>query len=254
MERIKLEENNMKSFTGESFDKAILAFGSCECHGEHLPYGTDTFVSYDLALETARRLENTFVVPPLWYGMSMHYRHKPVCISLTNDTLVRVIRDVLESLLHWGIKKVFVVNGHDGNIPCIDVATRDMKVAHPDMGIAVLEAWWVTAGNLLPDDYFETWEGSGLGHGGEGETSIALEIVPHLVDMKNAKGMVPDMDKNLRLVWNFNELTDYGATGVPEKATREKGKKMKEVLVDCLVDFIQRMDEQGWRYASVAKK
>lgn len=30
MERIKLEENNMKSFTGESFDKAILAFGSCE--------------------------------------------------------------------------------------------------------------------------------------------------------------------------------------------------------------------------------
>ena len=73
MKRIKLEENNQKSFSEESVDKAILAFGSCECHGEHLPYGTDTFVSYDLALEVAGRLEDTVVVPPMWYGMSMHY-------------------------------------------------------------------------------------------------------------------------------------------------------------------------------------
>ncbi|HUT65711.1 MAG TPA: creatininase family protein [Spirochaetota bacterium] len=246
MDKIRLEENNQKSFSEASFDKAILAFGSCECHGAHLPYGMDTFVSHDLALEVARRLENSVAVPPLWYGMSMHYRHKPMCISLTNSTLTLVIKEVLQSLYYWGIKKALIINGHDGNIPCIDVATRDVKVDHPDMGLAVLDAWWVTVSDLLPDDTFEVW--GGLGHGGEGETSIGLEVIPHLVDMKNAKGMLPDMDTKVRLVWNFSELTDYGATGAPQKASKEKGQKMKNALVDYLVDFVRKMDEQGWRF------
>ncbi|MBN2323321.1 MAG: creatininase family protein [Spirochaetes bacterium] len=246
MNGIKLEEHNQKSFTDASIDKAVLAFGSCECHGEHLPFGTDTFVSYDLALEVAGRLERAIAVPPLWYGMSRHYRHKPMCVSLSNRTLTLVIREVIESLVHWGIKKVLVINGHDGNIPCIEIATRDVKIEHPDMGIAVLDAWWVTAGDLLPKDTFEVWDG--LGHGGEGETSIALAVVPHLVDMKRAKGMLPDMDTKVKLVWNFSELTDYGATGAPQKATVEKGRRMKEALVDYLVGFVRRMDEQNWRF------
>jgi creatinine amidohydrolase len=246
MNGIKLEEHNQKSFEVSSFDKAVLAFGSCECHGEHLPFGTDTFVSYDLALEVAGRLERTVAVPPLWYGMSRHYRHKPMCVSLSNSTLTLVIREVIESLLYWGIKKVLIINGHDGNIPCIEIATRDVKVEHPEMGIAVLDAWWVTAGDLLPKDTFEVWDG--LGHGGEGETSIAIAVVPHLVDLKHAKGMLPEMDTKVKLVWNFSELTDYGATGAPEKATEEKGRKMKKVLVDYLVGFVHRMDEQGWRF------
>jgi creatinine amidohydrolase len=248
MGKIRLEEHNQKSFTEASFDKAILALGSCECHGEHLPYGTDTFVAHALALEVAERLEDTFVVPPLWYGMSMHYRHKPMCISLSNSTLTRVIKEVLESLLYWGIKKVLIINGHDGNIPCIEAGARDIKVANPDMGIAVLDAWWITAGELLPKDTFEVW--NGLGHAGEGETSIALAIVPNLVDMKNAKGMLPDMDDNVKLIWNFQELTEYGATGAPEKATEEKGQKMKEALVGYLVDFVRKMDAQGWRFTT----
>lgn len=246
MKKIKLEEFNEHSFQEAKIDKALLAIGSTESHGAHLPFGCDTFVSYNLALEVASRLDHTVVVPPLWYGMSLHYRHKPMCVSLTNDTLTRVIQDVIESLIHWGIRKVLVVNGHDGNIPPIEAATRDIKLKYPDMGLAVLDAWWVTAGNLLPADTFEVW--NGLGHGGEGETSIALALFPDLCDLSRARGMIPDMDPNVKLIWNFEELTDYGASGAPEKGTAEKGLKMKQVLVDYLVDFVQRMDRQGWRY------
>jgi creatinine amidohydrolase len=246
MKKIKLEEFNEFSFQEAKIDKALLAFGSTESHGAHLPFGCDTFVSYKLALEVASRLDHTVVVPPLWYGMSLHYRHKPMCVSLTNDTLTRVIKEVIESLVYWGVKKVLVINGHDGNIPPLEVATRDMKVKYPDMGLAVLDAWWVTAGNLLPQDTFEVW--NGLGHGGEGETSIALALFPELCDLSRAKGMIPDMDPNVKLIWNFQELTDYGASGAPERGTADKGKKMKQVLVDYLVDFVHRMDRQGWRY------
>jgi creatinine amidohydrolase len=247
MKKIRLEEFNEHEIKEAKIDKALLAVGSTESHGAHLPFGCDTFVSYDVALETAARLDNTVVVPPLWYGMSLHYAHKPMCISLASDTLTQVMREVMESLVSWGIRKILVVNGHDGNIASIEIAARDMKLKHPEMGLAVLDAWWVTAGNLLPKDTFEVWDG--LGHGGEGETSIALAIFPHLVDMSRAKGMIPDMDPNVKLIWNFAELTDYGASGAPEKGTAEKGQKMKQVLVDYLVGFVERMDRQSWRYA-----
>jgi creatinine amidohydrolase len=247
MKRVKLEELNQHSFTEGKIDKAILAVGSCESHGEHLPFGTDTFVSYDIARAVAERLDHTVVVPPLWYGMSLHYRHKPMCVSLTNQTLITVLKEVMASLVHWGIRKIIVINGHDGNIAPIEIAARDVKVEHSDLAVAVLDAWWVTAGKLLPKDTFEVWDG--LGHGGEGETSIALSIVPELVDMSRAKGMIPDMFGDVKLVWNFEELTDHGASGAPEKGTAEKGDKMKKALVDYVVDYVTRMDAQGWRYA-----
>ncbi len=244
----KLQELNQHTFLEKKVDKAILAIGSTESHGEHLPFGTDTLVCYDIACAVAERLENTVVVPPLWYGMSLHYQHKPMCISLTSETLIRVITEVMESCIRWGIDKIVVINGHDGNIAPIEIAARDVKVAHPNIGLAVLDAWWVTAGALVPKDTFEVWEG--LGHGGEGETSIALAMFPELVDMGRAKGMIPEMDAHVKLVWNFEELTDHGASGAPEKATAEKGQKMKDVLVEYVTGFIRRMDAQGWKYVT----
>jgi len=244
MRKIKLEEFTQTDFQEAKIDKALIAFGSCESHGGHLPFGIDTFVSYDIAVSVAERLEGTVVVPPLWYGMSLHYRHKPMCVSLTNETVTRVVRDVLESLFFWGIRKVFIVNGHDGNIPCIETASRDVKLAHPEMKIAVLDAWWQVAGEILPEGTFEVW--NGLGHGGEGETSIALAVVPHLVDVSKAKGMIPKLDPHVKLIWDFDELTDYGATGAPEKGTEEKGKRMKEAIVQLITEFIKKMDREGW--------
>ncbi len=169
-----------------------------------------------------------------------------MCISLSDDTLIKIVREMLESVIYWGINKVVIINGHDGNIAAIEVAARQIKVEHPEFNLAVLDAWWVTAGNLLPKDTFEVWDG--LGHGGEGETSIGLAMFPHLCDMSHAKGMIPDMDSNVKLIWNFSELTDFGASGAPEKATAEKGQKMKTVLVNYIVDFVNRMDAQEWRY------
>ncbi len=247
MHSYKLQELNQHTFLDKQADKAILAFGSTESHGEHLPFGTDTFVCYDLACAVAERLDKTVVLPPMWFGMSNHYRHKPMCISLSNETLIRVIKEVLESCIHWGLRKILIINGHDGNIAPLEIAARDIKVAHPDLGLAVLDAWWVTAGALVPKDTFEVWDG--LGHGGEGETSIALAMFPELVDMSRAKGMIPEMDPFVKLVWNFQELTEYGATGAPERATAAKGQKMKDVLVDYVADFVRRMDAQGWKYA-----
>ena len=245
MKRIKLEEFNEKSFQEAGIETAIVAVGSTESHGPHLPFGCDTFVCYDIACEVAARLDKAVVVPPLWYGMSRHYRHKPMCVSLGSETLIHVLKEVLGSLVYWKIPKVLVINGHDGNIAPIEIAARDVKIEHPGLKLAVLDAWWVTAGNLLPADTFEVW--NGLGHGGEGETSIGLAIFPELCDIAQAQGQIPEMDDSVKLVWNFEELTDFGASGAPWKGTAEKGRKMKQVLVEHVVGWVGRMDAQDWK-------
>lgn len=230
------------------FDKAILTVGSCENHGYHLPHGTDTLVAYRLAQRVADRVEGMLVLPPLTVGMSAHYSHFLFNLSLEPETLIAVLKDVLRSTVKAGIQKIFIMNGHDGNIAPIEIASREIKMEYPQVRIASLDAWWITAGQLLPPDTFEVW--GGLGHAGEGETSIALALFPELVQMEHAKGVVPDLPPNVEIKWNFAELTNTGATGDPTKATAEKGQKMVDVLVEAVVNFIKEMDARGWDYSS----
>jgi creatinine amidohydrolase len=141
------------------------------------------------------------------------------------------------------------MNGHDGNIAPIEIASRAIKMQYPEVKIASLDAWWVAAGNLLPADTFEVW--NGLGHAGEGETSIGLSLFPELVEMEYARGVVPDhLPAHIEIKWNFAEITDCGATGDPTKATAEKGRKMEEVLIKVVADFLNDMNTKGWAYHS----
>jgi creatinine amidohydrolase len=241
---VRFEELNTADLLASGFDKVILPIGSCESHGDHLPFGIDALIAYDLAIAVATRVIRTLVLPPIWYGMSNHYRHKPMCVSVTNDTNIAVYRDVLDSVVYWGFKKVLVINGHDGNIPCIEIAAQDIKMKHPDVGLAVLGAWWTAGLAMLPLDTWEHYQG--YGHGGEAETSVAMAVVPDLVDPRRARGTVDEKDIYVKEFWNYQELTDHGATGLGTAATREKGERFKKALVDHLVAFLARKDAQGW--------
>jgi creatinine amidohydrolase len=102
----------------------------------------------------------------------------------------------------------------------------------------------VTAGQLVPEGTFEVW--NGLGHGGEGETSMMLRVDPTLVDMTKTKSVVPDLPTHIEWKWLFNEITAFGVTGDSTKATPEKGEKMNDALVNLLLDFIKKMDTKDW--------
>ena len=226
-----MSEKRLLRLTGHGleaggFDKAVLAVGSTESHGEHLPHGTDTLVASHLAEAVAERVEGLLVLPALPYGMSAHYSMFPVAVSLSTETLMRVLREVFASLLGHGIDRLLIVNGHDGNIPAIEASTREFRTEHPEMRIAVLESWWVTAGELVPEGTF--------------------------VEMERAKGVVPDLPVHVQVKWRFDELTPYAVTGDPTKATLEKGRLMRDALVDLLVDFIGEMDGKDWEITPAA--
>ncbi len=245
---LEIQHLTAADFRQSPFEKVILPLGSLESHGGHLPFGTDALTAWLLALDIAARVPRTAVLPPLNYGVSEHYRDFSFTVTVQFETQTAFLRDILESVYREGIRKVFVMNGHDGNIAPIEVASRSAKVAHPDFKIVSLDAWWMTIGQFLPKDFFAVW--NGLGHGGEGETSICLELFPELCDVSKAAGVVPQLPPYLEVKWLFKELTNTGTSGDPTKGTREKGKKMRQVLVDAMVKALTDLDAKGWDWRS----
>ena len=61
----------------------------------------------------------------------------------------------MESCIRNGITHIFLMNGHDGNIAPIEIASRKIKEKYPEARIASLPQWWVTVGDLLPKGTFE---------------------------------------------------------------------------------------------------
>jgi len=230
---------------------AILVFGACENHGDHMPFGSDFIFPMEIAKRLATKVNNVIVLPAIPYGVSLHHDQFQMTMSINPETLVGIISDLLSSLIQNKIRRVLIINGHDGNIGPIEVAARSIKNKHPEMTIACLESWWILVGQLKKD-LFEVW--SGLGHGGEAETSAILAVRPDLVNMESApKEVIPKLPENIRIFWKFDELTSTGATGAPQKASIEKGNEILQMLEDLLLSFIKQMELSDWKYGLYLK-
>ncbi|WP_090799292.1 creatininase family protein [Paenibacillus sp. GP183] len=232
-------------------DKVIFGVGAFENHGYHMPFGTDALISNGLAERVAERVDDLMVIPPINYGFSAHYNKLPFVVSLQPETITSVIKEVLQEVIRNGIKKIIIINGHDGNIAPIELAARAVKVQYPDVVIASLNDWWVAAGKMIPPGTFEVWDG--MGHAGEGETSMGLALFPELMQMEHAKGVVPKLPGHVDIKWRFEELTDTGASGDPSVGTVEKGKLLEKAVVDVMVNFINEMDKNDWKYGLALK-
>jgi creatinine amidohydrolase len=228
---------------------AVIVLGACENHGDHMPFGSDFIFPMELAKRIAIKSDkkNIIILPAIPYGVSLHHNEFQMTMSLEHRTLELVIEDLVESVIRNGIRRILVINGHDGNIAPIESAARTCKDKHPDTVIACLEAWWVSVGEIT-HGIFEVWRG--LGHGGEAETSTMLAVRPDLVNMEFAPNeVIPKLPSDkIRIYWKFNELTDTGATGAAKKATAQKGEEAIRALEKILISFISDMDKNDWRY------
>ena len=93
---------------------AIIPVGSIEQHGAHLPISTDSDIVTEIASRLAKKC-GFIVLPTISYGVS--FEHEPLFnTSLKADNLKKILEDIIFSLEKNHIKKIFILNGHHGNL------------------------------------------------------------------------------------------------------------------------------------------
>jgi creatinine amidohydrolase len=224
------------------FDKAILPIGATEYHGPAFPYGTDTITAETIAESFARELGTTLVLPALDYGVSHHHLAWPWTVSLRPDTLALVVRDIAESLLQQGVRKLLVVSAHDGNPPAATVAARILSQQH-DMSVAIFSGWQGKARAALAGE-----RDIDLDHAGQSEMSLVLYAAPETARPDLATGEPNQrMDQPVDLVGSFKESVPKGYSGNAAGGSAEEGAAIVHALTALVVPFLRELDANDWR-------
>ncbi|MCB1033167.1 MAG: creatininase family protein [Acidobacteria bacterium] len=228
-------------------DMALLPVGAIEQHGPHLPLDTDAFDAEYLARKVAEATADPkpLVLPLIPYGVSYHHDSFRGTLSITNDTLARLVYEIGMSAAKNGISKLLIINGHGGNGPALHYAAQ---MINRDARIFTC----VDSGETSDTDIDALAETYNDAHAGEIETSTTLAVRPQLVDMSMARSAVPrfsshylDFSSARSVGWyaRTDSLSESGVLGDPEKASAEKGTRMWQVMIDNLVELVEHVKD-----------
>jgi len=181
------------------------------------------------------------VLPLIPYGISYHHEDFIGTISVSNETLSRVVYEIGMGAARNGITKLIIINGHGGNAPALKFAAQ---MINRDAHIFVC----VDTGETSDADLVDLVETPNDVHAGEIETSIGLVIRPHLVKLDKAKKYVPKFSsrylnfstkRSVEWYARTAKISRNGVLGDPTKASKDKGEKIWAIMVKNLVELIE---------------
>ncbi|MGH1568646.1 MAG: creatininase family protein [Nitrosopumilus sp.] len=205
---------------------AVIPVGSIEQHGPHLPISTDS----DIVTEVARKISEKngyLLLPTLNYGVS--FEHAPFFnLSIRESTLRTILTDLCASLLSNNIKKVFIINGHHGNLK--PIKNLDIKLKRISKNKL----------KVFPFSYWHFMERE-FDHAGFVETSLMLAISKNVKMNLAKKGLITDGMTKQEIAklgklanQSFPKATKNGIWGDPRKATKKDGKVILAEIVKNL--------------------
>jgi len=222
---------------------ALVPVGSVEAHGPHLPLGTDTILSRELARRAAEALaargDDAVIAPAIPYAITEYAGGFAGTLSIARDTAVALVADVCVALDRKGFRRVCLVNSHlePAHVESLAAACAraaeaiGRPVAFPDQ---TTKRWART----LTDEYKR-----GACHAGSYETSLVLAARPELV-RDEARRALPPLPINLAHAMRDGKRTfeEAGAPdayfGDPAAATPEEGDAIYALLVTMILTTI----------------
>lgn len=226
----------------------LLALGSVEQHGPHLPLGTDSLLAHGICLEVARRLPSrVLVVPPPWIGYSPHHMRFAGSLTVRPETFMALVSDSVDSLVRHGFQHIALVNGHGGNSSLTSMIAVELGRRHESQArIAGLTYFNLAAPGI---DALRRSETGGTGHACEVETALMQHLHPHLVQNKARRAHYPDtgtpylstdLTRGSRVAsyTDFADLSPTGVLGDPMIATPEHGAQIFDACATALAEFV----------------
>jgi len=221
----------------------IIPVGSLEQHGAHLPITTDSDIVTDIASRLAKKC-GFIAFPTISYGIS--HEHEPLFnTSISEYTLKKLLKNILQSLVTNGITSGIILNGHHGNHKTLDKFVNE---------------WWEymdnRRGNSDISEYgfrcksYSYWHfmKHEFDHAGFVETSIMLAISDKVKMKKAKKGFTTKdlSEKEIQKIkklsterGGFPKVAKNGVWGDPTSATKKDGEKFLSEIVRNLAKECQ---------------
>jgi creatinine amidohydrolase len=232
----------------DQVELVLLPIGSIEQHGPNLALRMDSSSAYEFSRHaSARMAPRLLVAPAIPWGVSLHHMHFPGTMTLSPNTFIQVIAELIESLFRHGFERFLIVNGHGGNIAAMDLAAIRAKT---ELDIPFVGA--CTYFDFLAEEeltQFEQTEHNG--HACEIETSVAMYLNPEIVRENSlAQGelteltteFLNDMRKyKVSIPYYFEEYTTNGALGDARLASPEFGRALIEGGLDRFCGFVDKL-------------
>jgi creatinine amidohydrolase len=221
---------------------AILPLGSLEFHGPHNPLGSDSIIISGIAERVAARTGGLLFPTIRFTQCPAHTAHFRGTLSVRPEVMTMYFGDVLRNLVHLGFRKIFILNGHDGNIGAGRGAIAQIADESKDAAL-LFASWW----EFLPGDMMKTLgmfhqPNGGHGHGGPLETSAVAAFRPDLIHLDRSKDLPepPDLSGGPPYFLQKSTATDWpGYSGNVSESSGEKGKKLVQISEDGIVSLIE---------------
>ncbi len=214
-------------------------------HGLHLPLNTDWLQAEYLTHRIVERCA-VLALPTLPYGYYPAFVEYPGSVHLRLEIFRDTVIDICGSLARHGGQRFYVLNTGISTHWALEPA----RLILADAGI-VMDYTDLTA--ITREDDAAVAEQPEGSHADELETSTMLYIAPEVVHMDRAhrdihprKGPGP-LTRNPRNA--TGQYSPTGAWGDPTLASREKGARLTEILVNRLVTEISALMDENFQPA-----
>jgi creatinine amidohydrolase len=218
-------------------DLVLIPLGAVEVYGPHLPLGADGIATSALAKRVAEIIP-AFVAPLIPVGYSAALDEFPGTLSVQPSSLVAYTRDIAESFINWGCRRILFLNGHAGNVPYLNELARTLTDDH---GVRCAQIDWWRFIQPLVEDLVES-DILPHGHASEFGTSVMLHLAPDHVKNERAVRTPPsttDSFPDFHRPGSYRELTPTGVLGDGTLGSAEKGAETMRRAVERIVTFLK---------------
>jgi len=241
---------------------ALWGTGVIEQHGPHLPTGTDVYIPSARLRAVRKGLAaegiEALIVPPFYWGVNFVSASFPASIKVRAEVMVELLVDVMGSLAGDGLRRLFLVSGHNDrahNAAIVDAVRRGATEAAPLVPAFIADEAIVTRLGIALDDPcvlpFSVPPSAPAGpfldvHAGEWETSIMLGFHSEVVREEKLPGLVPtnlgpaDLAEWRKGHEHAKRVTPLGYFGDPASADGQRGQSLIDEEARAIVAAVQR--------------